>query len=406
MDVENYGSDFEGIGNDEDIYFKPFEKTFNYVMFCMAVGMIYPNPKTEKWRIAAIFFYMLIISPATSFIAYDMVEAYKEGDMDSIFRHTIVMGPFLSQYLKMVLMYKYRTNAKLLLEEMNEYFEKLNSKPLSHKFIAKKWLTKSFFLEKSWAYCVLAGSFSFPISAICKNIYSALFDEYPRRYCIQEVRSPFGGSNLDFPFYEIMFINTCMASCMYYINFNGYDGFFVQLILHTALRIAVCSESLKDAFKIDDSVLRRKAVGVVIKEHIAICNFMSRVNVLFEQWMSTITSAMVIHLCSCVFFLSKRNGIQDAQFLFSFFAAFMYLFMICFVGGLLQYESEKLSDLFYQCGWENTSDPHCRRLLVFMIARAQKPLQVTTIAMYKVNLQLFVRVLKMAYSLLTFLQQT
>lgn len=171
----------------------------------------------------------------------------------------------------MVLMYIYRSNAKLLLEEMNEYFEKLNSKPLSHKLIAKKWLTKSFFLEKSWAYCVLAGSFSFPISAICKNIYSALFDEYPRRYCIQELRSPFSGSNLDSPFYEIMFINTCMASCMYYINFNGYDGFFVQLILHTALRIAVCGESLKDAFNIDDSVLRRRAVCMVIKEHIAIC---------------------------------------------------------------------------------------------------------------------------------------
>ncbi|KAL0810407.1 hypothetical protein ABMA28_010550 [Loxostege sticticalis] len=360
----NHGSGLGGTENAEDIYFNPFEKTFKFVMFCMVVGMIYPYPKmTRMWQIAAICFYLIIPNPSSSIVVYDVIEAYKEGDMDCIFRHIIVMGPFITHYLKMVLMYIYRSNAKLLLEEMNEYFEKLNSKPLSHKLIAKKWLTKSFFLEKSWAYCVLAGSFSFPIMAICKNIYSTLFDEYPRRYCIQELRSPFSGSNLDSPFYEIMFINTCMASCMYYINFNGYDGFFVQLILHTALRIAVCGESLKDAFNIDDSVLRRRAV--------------------------------------CM-----RSGLQESQFLCAAFASVMYLFMICAVGGLIQDESEKLSDLFYECGWERISDPDCRRLLVFMIARAQKPLQVQTIAMYNVNLQLFVKVLKMAYSLFTFLQQT
>lgn len=45
-------------------------------------------------------FYLIIPNPSSSIVVYDVIEAYKEGDMDCIFRHIIVMGPFITHYLK------------------------------------------------------------------------------------------------------------------------------------------------------------------------------------------------------------------------------------------------------------------------------------------------------------------
>nr|BAR43457.1 putative olfactory receptor 15 [Ostrinia furnacalis] len=392
--------------NDEEIFFKPFEETFTILIFSMVFGMIYPSDRMKNWQILGFFGFIIIMIPALSAVYYDMYLAYLDRDMDTIFRHLIVIGPFNALYLKWVYMYYYRQQSKDAIEEMNRYFANLNFKPITHKRIAKKWLIRSFFLEKSWAYCLIVGSFSFPVMAICKTTYSTLFDEEPRRYFIHELRSPQGpGMNYEFPFFEVLFVNTCIASCMYFLNFSGYDGFFVQLILHTCMRMAICGEAVKDSFKIDDKAMRRSALHKVIDEHIAICHFMDNINCIFVQWMSLFTVALTIHVCICVFHLSEGTY-QDMEFMFAFTAASIYLCMITSCGGLVEEESENLADAFYQSGWERVLDTHCNYLLVFMIARAQKTFRVRTLFHVHVNHELLIAIVKMAYTLLTFLKQT
>nr|WPO56458.1 odorant receptor [Leucinodes orbonalis] len=407
--MENFGrylpEDFDE--HEEEIVLKTFEETYKQVMFAMSVGMIYPNPATEKWRLLAIPFYIGLVSPVLYVMAYNMKIAADINDVDAIFKQSTIMGPFCGQFFKMLFLFLHRRNARAIFDEINHDYSVINTLRMRYKQVARHWISSNLAYEWRWAYCVTFATFSFPVLGVFRNMYSAFFDEEPRRLYIHDVDLPFGyqEKKFDTPVYEFIFLQTCICSCMYYINFVGYDGFLVLSVQHVSLKMKLCTVALEDAMKIEDEALRQVQIETVIKEHIKIYNYVGTVTETFSVWLSTITTAIVLHLCSCVYHL-QGHGLQDVQFVFTTVAAVIYIYMLCSVVGTMSMNSLTMSDDIYCCGWENISDTKSRRMLVFMLARSQEPIQIKSLSMFNLDMEMFVMLVKMAYSMFTFLQQT
>lgn len=66
---------------------------------------------------------------------------------------------------------------------------------------------------------------------------------------------------------------------------------------------------------------------------------------------------------------------------------------------------QQLSNDLYCCGWETWHDPTTTQLITIMIAYAQKPLVITAKGIFVINVELFVSIVKAAYSLYTIIRE-
>nr|UVB79124.1 odorant receptor 30 [Heortia vitessoides] len=387
-------------------HFEPFKKTYPYVAFAMFINNMYPNPATEKRRIIAIPLTWLVISPCYIIICIDIYHCWQVNDIDKVFAHTIIIGPFTATFLKMALIFYKRREARRILDEINQDHSVCNNLTSEYQTILGKWIKFMQFYEKFWNACSFIGSFCFHFMAIGMMIYSALFTEKFTKYMVHDINLPFGEpeKRLEFPYFEFFFIQTTLIGCIYYANFTGYDGFLVLSIIHSCSKIELCAQALVDAVKVEDDRLRIKQLGYVIMEQNRLYRYVELVTDTFQGWLSTIATCMVVHLCTCAYHLSKNSF--DVHFMAATGSSCFYVFTLCASAGIMKETAAKLSSDLYCCGWEHVTDVRVRKMVQFMIARAQIPLKIMAMGLYDFDVELFTRMMKMAYTMFTLLQQT
>ncbi|KAG6454564.1 odorant receptor 13a [Manduca sexta] len=385
--------------------FKPFHKTYQIITFALSVGMIYPNPATDKMRLASIPISILTILPLACMIFLEMYQCWTQGDIVNIIRHTTVLGPFLGGLFKMFLMYHKRKQAKQILDEFERDYHLYNSFTGDYLNIARDGIRNSLiYSERGWAITVTTCVMTFPVMAILLNVYNYTFKFQATKYMIHDLNKP-GASpeaRFDSPYYEIMFFYMMYCSLLYVINFIGYDGFFGLSINHACMKMNLYCKMLEDAWKAEPNERYRRVVAV-IDEQCRMFEFVNLIQDTFNIWLGIIFLATMIQICTCLYHITEGYGF-DLRYMIFVSGATIHIYLPCRYAAKLKAMAAETATHFYSSGWERVNDRRLRNMLLFMVARAQTPLQITAFNMITFDMELFVSIMQSSYSMFTLLR--
>ncbi|XP_075988636.1 odorant receptor 10-like [Anticarsia gemmatalis] len=388
--------------------FKSFHETYKLITFALTVAMIYPNPRTEKYRIIYILFTALVvgsIAPLALAIFIDMYKCWREDDIINIIRHSTVVGPFLGGLFKMVLMFHKRVQAKQIMDEITRDHLLYNDFSEKYKEIARAGIHNSQrFSEKWWAVTVIFCVMTFPVMAISLNFYNHTFKSEPTKYMIHDLRLPNTEAELRFksPYFELIFVYMVYCSFLYVVNFIGYDGFFGLSINHACIKMEMYCAALEDAFKADEGEVFGRVVGV-IKEQCRMFRYIELIQDTFNIWLGIIFIATMIQICTCLYHITEGYGF-DLRYLIFVTGAVIHIYLPCRYAAKLKVMSLETSNKIYCSGWEQVDDQRVRRLIMFMIARTQITVEITAFGMLAFDMELFVSILQSSYSMFTLLR--
>ncbi|CAH1642230.1 unnamed protein product [Spodoptera littoralis] len=391
---------------EEPPEFTTFHETYKLITFALSVGMIYPNPKTEMWRLASIPFLIATITPLATMIFIDMYKCWMAKDIVNIIRHSTVVGPFLGGFFKMILMYHKRIQAKQILDEIDRDYENINNYSEIYKDIARASVKNcQIYSERGWAITVVTCVMTFPVMAISLNVYNFVFKSEPVKYMIHDLEKPFSEDpedRFESPYFEIIFVYMFYCSILYVVNFTGYDGFFGLAINHACLKMDLYCKALEEAFKADAHEVCGRVIGV-IKEQCRMFQFVDLIQDTFNIWLGIIFLATMIQICTCLYHITEGYGF-DLRYMIFVTGAVIHIYLPCRYAAKLKAMSLETANRFYSSGWEQVDDQRVRKMILFMVARAQVPNEIVALNMLAFNMELFVSILQTSYSMFTLLR--
>ncbi|XP_063372376.1 odorant receptor 13a-like [Cydia amplana] len=390
----------------EVLEFKPFRETYKIITFAMIVGMLYPTPNTEMCRIVGIVTILVSVSPLCVSILLDMWNSWLRGDIINIIRHTTVIGPFLGAVFKMMLFFYSRKEAWSIIKKMDADHARYNTLPEQHKEIARRHIQNTqYYSEKCWSITVATCVLTFPLTAVILTFYNYTFKEEPVKYMIHDLDKPFSPKEDRFssPFFEIMFFYMGYCSLFYIISFTGFDAFFGITINHACMKMELLCRSMEDAMCESERDSRHRRMLDVIAEQNDLFRMVELIQETFAIWLGIIVIATMLQICNCMYQIIEGYGI-DPRYLIFILGTIAHIYLPCRYAAKLQVSALEVATHLYCCGWERVNDERARKMIVFMIARAQIPMKITAFNMFDFDMELFVSILQTSYSMFTLLR--
>ncbi|XP_072948583.1 odorant receptor 4-like [Epargyreus clarus] len=380
--------------------------TYKILTFAMGLGLTYPNPKTEKRRVVCILISLLTIMPVSLMIFWDIYKCWLRRDILNIIRHCTIIGPFLGGFAKMLIMHLKRSAGKQIIDEIDRDYAMYNHLPPAYKAIVNTSIQKSLiYCERYWGITVLTCVTIFPLMATVLNIYNFLFKSEPEKYMIHDLNNPFAAPEDRFnsPYFELMFAYMMYCCFFYVINYLGYDGFFGLCINHACLKMDLYCKAFEDALKEkNENAIYEKIVGV-IKEQNRLFEYVDLIQESFNKWLGMILIATMIQICNCMYHITE--GFEfDVRYIIFIIGSVVHIYLPCRYSTKLKHESVETSTRLYCSGWEHTTSPRVRSTVLYMVARCQRPSEITAFNMLVFDMDLFVSILQTSYSMYTLLR--
>ncbi|CAH2056097.1 unnamed protein product, partial [Iphiclides podalirius] len=295
--------------------------------------------------------------------------------------------------------------AKELIDLIDRDYALFNTLPPSHrKIIAAAVRTNRIYAERCWAVFVMFSVMTFPAMAVVQNVYSYSFAAEPVRHMVHDVPIPFAEpeARLRSPQFELFFAYMTYCATLYVVNFTGYDGFFGLCINHACLKMALYCRAMEDAMCSREDQLGGR-VRSVIEGQCDLFRFVKLVQGVFNTWLGIILVATMIQICTCMYHITEGYEF-DMRYLVFVIATVVHIYLPCRYSSKLKNMSTETATLLYCCGWEGVPEERMRRVLLFMIARAQQPTEIIAFNIFVFDMELFVSILQTSYSMYTLLR--
>ncbi|KAJ2943245.1 hypothetical protein O0L34_g12049 [Tuta absoluta] len=383
----------------------PFHETFKIMSFCLTFGMLYPNPAIEKFRFRIIFGYTLSVIPICTVFFIDIWASWVRRDIQNIVRHGTIIIPFFLVLTKTYIMYIQRTAAKQVIDEINYDHERLNTLPDSYRTVVEEHFKNAHYGERLWLTVVIHCVGVFPFTATVLTFYEYSVKSEPRKYMIHDVILPFVEPEDRFktPYFEIVYIYMLYCCIVLFLNMAGYDGFFGLAVRHACLKLRLCCMAMDDALKRNDSDDMFEDIVNVIRDQCRVYKYVNTIQKTFNFWLGMIFLGTVVHVCNCMYQIMEGLGL-DLKYLIFICGSIIHIYLPCNYASALKTMSADSATLFYSSGWERVPDQRARSMLVYMIARAQRPLVITAFNVLTFDMELFVSILHTSYSMFTILR--
>ncbi|XP_045529483.1 uncharacterized protein LOC123717507 [Pieris brassicae] len=314
---------------------------------------------------------LLSVTPVCIFIFIDIYKSILVKNFVTVIRHCTIVGPFLGVFFKIMIMHIKEKTAMQIINEINRDYELFNTMSPSYQEIIDAAIVNSLqYSERAWTITVLCVVLIFPVMAAVLNVYNFTFKSEPAKYMVHDLPKPYGEpeERFDTPYFEIMFIYMVYCAILYIVNFVGYDGFFGLCINHACLKMQLYCQAFKEALASEN--MHEKIAGV-IKEQNRLFEYVDLIQDTFNVWLGIILIATMIQICNCMYHIT---------------------------------ESVETATHFYISGWEHVNNIPIRKMVLFMVARAQVPLEITAFNKLIFDMDLFVSILQTSYSMYTLLR--
>nr|WCC57675.1 odorant receptor 25 [Papilio xuthus] len=155
-----------------------------------------------------------------------------------------------------------------------------------------------------------------------------------------------------------------------------------------------------------ENLFRRRLI-MCIKRQQLIVWLVDEVESIFGSSMVLQFLVMAWIICMTVYKIIGLN-VMSAEFVTMIVylgCVLLQLLLFCYYGTQLKYESEYVNQSIYECDWPAVS-PRLRRPLLIMMERCYRPIAPCIAYVVPMSLDTFISIVKSAYSLYTFLDQS
>ncbi|XP_066598344.1 odorant receptor 13a-like [Prorops nasuta] len=202
---------------------------------------------------------------------------------------------------------------------------------------------------------------------------------------------------------QYIYLATCAATW-----FGNITTFMLTLILHIGGQIDVISQTLKNMSNFsEDSEFVRFEIKSLIGKHQRIISMSNDIEATFTYiiLVQFLCSSLIICCIGFVIAVGLRTN-QELGMLLKmgsyYFPTTFEAFIYCYIGEYLSNKSNAISYMAYEYEWYNLKTSECRLLMV-LIMRSQKPLQLTVGKFMNLTLQQFTSIMKLSISYISLL---
>ncbi|XP_071572221.1 odorant receptor 2a-like [Temnothorax nylanderi] len=243
----------------------------------------------------------------------------------------------------------------------------------------------------TWWYVYIEGI------AYLFTVLSLLFINFRNRVLPYRAWFPFDYSSTFL--FSLMFTYQMIGLAIIVVVGVGCDTFICGLLVHICCQIEISTHRLRRITS-HSNVLRD-----CVRHHYDIYRLASIVN---ERFRLTIAIQFIIStlgVCFCLYQLSiattKARHIEMACYMTPYL---IQIFFYCWYGNELKTKSQQMSDNIYEMEWL-TLDKNRQKSLMIIMRRSTVPIQITCAYIVPMNLETFISILKMSYSIYNLLIQ-
>ncbi|XP_057329422.1 odorant receptor 13a-like [Microplitis mediator] len=373
---------------------------------------LWPEPndgvftKLKGWFGAWLIFMTIYLPQST--LAY-----VNWGDMNAVIESLSINGPILIAIIKIIIFRHYRDVLKLAIVTMTKDWSELRSKEEYKVMLKTAKISRIISVTSTIITNTLFIAFVFFKIWIGMQLMKRT-DLDPRLSVglLYPGYLPFDSRIM------MYFIPTwtaqCFATCFSMTAYAAFDTFVSCMVLHICGQLAVVGISLKnlinDDVKVDSKVFWNK-FSEIIKHHEEI----NKLGLMIENSFNSILLPQMF-VCTVTFclqgfamitsFIDPSAGkISILEMLFSIVYVFytvMHLFVYCYVGDYLSFESTLIGQSYYKSNWYELPVNKSRSLM-FIGHRARRPLLLTAGKFCAFSRNLFLAVLKTSFGYLSML---
>nr|QZH55139.1 odorant receptor 43 [Achelura yunnanensis] len=384
--------------------FTSFHETYPMCAFALAIGLMYPNSENRRKRLIMMLFFTSLNIAQVYWLTINMVKTLKDLDFYNFSRHITIAVVVLLFLFKTFYAISMCDMFKGLINQINDDLSYGNDLDDSYKVIIKQYIKEGKFGEICWVFIPIALGIQFPTYAAICTIYESVISDVGPKCMVHELDLDFlGDQHNTSPYFELMFMYNTMHSIILLPQFAGFDGSFCIVTTHLRLNLKLMSHKLKIIFKTskDNFELRRKIKTCLI-EHREALKFYDVIQVFYGPWLMSVFLLTSILIS---FNLYKMHLDQKIDLKYSFFALAGVIHMItpCYFSSKLVEAGEEVSVEIYSVDWQRWNDGAVTKVLIFMVARAQKRLTLSGGGIIFFNMNLFVSLMRTSYSVFTLL---
>nr|WCC57605.1 odorant receptor 22 [Papilio polytes] len=165
-------------------------------------------------------------------------------------------------------------------------------------------------------------------------------------------------------------------------------------------------KNYKDVESIRFNTLFQKKLVSCVKHHQQILWFVKEVQSIFAEAMVVQFFVMAWVICMTVYKIVGLSVLSAEFFSMAMYLGCMLaqLFIYCFYGTQLKYESEGVNQSIYDSEWLSIT-PCARRYLLILMVRCSRPLAPSIAYIIPMSIDTYISILKSSYTLFTFLDR-
>ncbi|XP_072932320.1 odorant receptor 4-like isoform X2 [Epargyreus clarus] len=387
--------------------FKSLDETYNRFTFLLAVGLMYPNPKTDKMRTAGVIY--LLCVPMFLILCNDIRIRQQNNDVQNLVRQVVIFVALMFANTKSFLTIIYKKELREIYDSINVDYAAFNDLPEDFQELVEDTINKSKSLETVWLAIVSTTGGIFPGSALLLNVYFFLFTDTPRRFMLHEchIWNLTPEQQYSSPVYEIFFLYCCFITLVIVLGFSGFDGMFSICMFHLSLKIKIIMKKLEYVLDKSDLAKTKANIAQILRDQSEVYNLRDKLLKGYEVWLVLIFILSVTQTAMALSQITSSKQMSGATLSFILFGVTCtaHIYFPCYLSSEVTHTAAKVSDVLYSTQWEDISDTSIRRSIMFMIARAQKPMVFKAMDLITFNMEMFMSVMQTAYSMLTLLRK-
>ncbi|XP_059058443.1 odorant receptor Or2-like [Achroia grisella] len=382
--------------------FQSFDETFKYCTYGLAFALIYPNRVTIKKRLGIFVFFMFANSIQLYWFGTALVTSLIRLDMVNLTRH-LTVGILIILFIFKTIYCIYNTEKfENILNTISDDMIEFNNEKEAFKDTCEEYIKKARIGQLVWVVLPIFLALQYPVYAGICLIYDNLTMDYPGRYMVHEMDIAHLTAVQDIsPYFEFIFIMSLLTVMCLVPNFIGFEGFFCISTTHLCLKLKYVSYIISKAFEgAEDSLELNNKIKQGIQIHQKALKYYEDLQNFFEPWLFLIfvmTSTCVSFNLYQVYILTS----PDPKHIIFGITTICHTYINCVYASNLTQCGEDLALDLYNVSWEKRFDIRGMKLLIFMIARAQRPLELGGYGIVVYNMQLFIAIMKTSYSFYT-----
>uniref|UniRef100_A0A6P7FML6 Odorant receptor n=1 Tax=Diabrotica virgifera virgifera TaxID=50390 RepID=A0A6P7FML6_DIAVI len=375
--------------------------------------MVQKWPGTEHFRIKA-FISSLLCGSLMAFIA---VGLYNDMEFDinaidkNMYNLALIISTFQASYKTIVMWYK-ASELKELLDDIITKFWPYN---LAGEDLSKR-LKTFYFIIMIVMLSLLSAAFLFGIVFLVVPLFAEKRQlPFPAKYSFDWSPSPI---------YQLVYLShtigflVVMVSCILGVDcmFLGIGASAVTQyrILQRAFAYYNAPEMREVGQKLKEldregyaSVYDDKAEYFTrcLNHHLLLLKIVKNMNSVFSLIVLVQLLCSVSGLCLGTYMMTRDEFTADKLILAAVLALgyLDQLMVYCIIGNELNYQASLLPEYIYKSNWGELENRSLQRDVIFLIQHSQRVPQLSAYGLYDINMNSFVKVLKLAFSFYTLL---